>query len=107
MLNALSRLCCRRDCGGGLLPAEVTGIRLGDVVPFALPGECFLELDHAIRGHHLGRRVICAEDCDYSASYVPVPQASVESAGGHEGNAANVGPEAFGILATAACEMWG
>jgi len=106
VLNALCRLYCGRECEDDLLPAEVTGIRLGDLLLFALPGECFLELDHAIRGRYVGRRVICAENCDYSASYVPVPEAFADSARGYEGNAANVGPEAFGILATAACEMW-
>ena len=50
--------------------------------------------------------MICAEDCDYGASYVPVPQASVESAGVTR-ECGNVGPEAFGILATAACRCGG
>ena len=106
LLRALCRLHCRRHAQGDFLPAQVTSLEWGDVLLFALPGECFLEIDHTIRGHYINHRVICAENCDYTASYIPVPEAYLPEAQGYEGRVAHVAPEAFGTLATAACEVW-
>ena len=104
--NGLCKMICRRHATGDLLQTHVRGLAYGDLLMFFLPGECFLELDHAIRGHYVDRRVICAETCDYTVSYVPVPEAYVPGAQGYEGAIANVGPQAFGILASTACEMF-
>jgi len=90
----------------GMLPTRVCGLACGDLDMLFLPGECFLELDHAIRGQYTDRRVICVENCDYTVSYVPVPEAYTETARGYEAGVACVGPGAFGVLGTTAVELF-
>lgn len=106
LLKDLLRLLLLRRLDGGPLQTRVVGVAYGDLALVFLPGECFLELNHAIRCHYARARVICVENCDYTPSYIPTPEAYLPQAQGYEGRVALVAPEAFGILGNAACGLF-
>lgn len=106
LLNDLLRLQLLRRLGRGLIETRVAGLAYGELALVFLPGECFLELNHTIRWNYGKARVVCVENCDYTPSYIPTPEAYLPEAQGYEGRVALVSPEAFGIVGQAACGLF-
>jgi len=88
----LGKLLVLRQAEGNELVSEVVAWRVGEAAICFLPGECFLEIDEGIREASTGP-LLTVENCDYSPSYIPTPQAYEQ--GGYEANVAHVAPEAF------------
>jgi len=84
--------CGNINPGKYTLVSEVVAWRVGEAAICFLPGECFLEIDEGIREASTGP-LLTVENCDYSPSYIPTPQAYEQ--GGYEANVAHVAPEAF------------
>ncbi|NSW56050.1 MAG: neutral/alkaline non-lysosomal ceramidase N-terminal domain-containing protein [Armatimonadetes bacterium] len=106
LLNDLLRLQLLRRVGRGPIETRIAGLAYGDLALIFLPGECFLELNHTIRWNYGKARVVCVENCDYTPSYIPTPEAYLPEAQGYEGRVAIVSPEAFGIVGQAACGLF-
>lgn len=106
LLSDLLRLQLRRRVGCRPIETRIAGLAYGDLALIFLPGECFVELNHTIRWSYAKARVICVENCDYTPSYIPTPEAYLPAAQGYEGRVALVSPEAFGIVGEAACGLF-
>jgi hypothetical protein len=98
--RATNRAMVNRQAIDGHLSTEVAALGLGDLGIVFLPGECFLELDAALRQRFPGKQIVTAENCDYTTGYI-VPRPAYQR-GGYEARAAVCRPVSHDLLIDAA-----
>ena len=101
----VNRLMVSRQAVDGYLETEVAALGLGDLGMVFLPGECFLELDAALRERFARTELLTVETCDYTTGYI-VPRPAYDR-GGYEASAASCDPSAYETLLDAAGQALG
>jgi neutral ceramidase len=103
LYRLVNHLMVHRLAVDGYLDTEVAALGLGELGIVFLPGECFLELDAALRERFPNTELVAAETCDYTTGYI-VPQ-SAYNRGGYEASAALCHPGAYDTLLDAASQV--
>ena len=101
--RATNRVMVNRQAVNGHLNTEVAVLGLGDLDIIFLPGECFLELDSALRQLLPDKKIIAVENCDFTTGYI-VPQQAYDQ-GGYEADVALCHPNSHELLIDTASKL--